>query len=364
RLRSSLLLAILPFMARAGGGESALSWRLQEISLSKDVRLEVDEGARHDTLHLPNGEKISLETRLQGGPDAAAFENLTADQKQIIQRTRRDLMLSVSRMALERRLSSLSLVKDDKAVHLAPTDASVAAADLIRLNPLEEAIGIGPDGEIKKDGRFKSFLKMMNEAILLSTYRAARQHWENRRSLKGLTNEFGIQITLKAEFQFGMGPYNITKNLPVVLGLGYRRDTREVMIRVGRRVEKMDGGSAISAGVKVELRKYSRIGSSKGSVNVQGVTWYPPSIPMVSLVGDAAPNYRSMGLVFGLNAADLIPGLYFVNTVNAFTDHEIFVKSVRVPALPSWILRASETLKKMVKPTPVRPPVCGAVFAG
>ncbi|MBX3041935.1 MAG: hypothetical protein KF789_14610, partial [Bdellovibrionaceae bacterium] len=101
-----------------------------------------------------------------------------------------------------------------------------------------------------------------------------------------------------------------------------------------------------------------------GAVNVQGVTWYPPSVPMVSFVADAAPNYRSAGLVFGLNAADLIPGLYFVNTVNGFTDREIFVKSVRLPALPGWVIKASEALKKMVKPTPVLPAACGAVFAG
>lgn len=355
---------VFPLMTQAGGGESALSWHLQDVSLSKDVRIEAGEGLRPDTLYLPGGEKVVLEKELSNGIDAAAYEKLTTEQKQIIQRTRRDLMLGVSRMVLEQRLSSVSLIKDDKAVHLVPTEASVASADLVRLNPIEDAVGVGPNGRIQQDGRLKSFLKMLNEAILLSTYRAARHHWDNRQSLRGLTNEFGLQITLKAEFQFGMGPYNITKNLPMVLGLGYKRDTREIMIRVGRRVEKMDGGSAISAGVKVELRKYSRISSSKGSVNVQGVTWYPPSVPMVSFVGDAGPNYRSAGLVFGLNAADLIPGLYFVNTVNTFTDHEIFVKSVRLPALPNWAIKASETLKKWAKPTPVVPLSCGSVFAG
>ncbi|MBX3041497.1 MAG: hypothetical protein KF789_12390, partial [Bdellovibrionaceae bacterium] len=224
RWLSSLMVILLPLFSLANGQESALSWQLQEVSLSKDIRIESGEGSRQDTLFLPNGEKITLENRLKDGPDAAAYEKLSVEQKAIIQQTRRDLMLGVSRMVLEHRLSSISLIKDNKAVHLVPNEASVAAADLVRLNPIEDAVGVGTNGQVQKDGRLKSFLKMLNEAILLSTYRAARHHWENRQSLRGLTNEFGIQITLKAEFQFGLGAYNITKNLPLVLGIGYKRD--------------------------------------------------------------------------------------------------------------------------------------------
>lgn len=342
----------------------AIQWSSQEILLDQGVQILPATAESSDILILSPSMRIDLETQILGDPNWAFYQSLSAAQKADFDQARRDMVLAAARLAASGRLESLSLVRDDQALVLAPDEESLKEKKLAPLRPMETVLGLSDKSQVKERASgLRSLLKTLNEAILVSTYRAAKEYFQNGKTLKGLTNEFGLQVTLKAEFQFGLGRINITKNLPIVISLGYRKDTREVLLGLGRRSEVMSGGSAFSAGVKVELRKYSRISSTRGTAQVEGVSWYPPALPMLSLVGDHGANYRSAGIVFGLNVADLIPGLYFVNTVNEFEDREIFVGSIRVPAISSWIHHGKRALNRLWR-APVSVPIsCSQIFA-
>lgn len=353
------LFPILSWGAGPGLEQSGLDWRTEIVSLSNEVKIQIDGETGVETLLLPDGQKVDLDTKATASSDAAAFDQLSAKEKEDLHESRRSMMVAIARMVWAKKFSSVAIVQDERAAYLAPTAESIEKSGLEVSTPLENALGVGE----KRDGRLKNFLKMLNEAILLSTFRAGKDHWENRKEMKGLANEFGVQITLKGEFQFGLGSINITRNLPIVLGLGYRRDTREVMIRVGRRQESMSGGTAFSAGVKVELRKYQRVHPTVEGIQIEGASWYPPSLPMVSLVGDAGAHYRSVGVVFGVNAADLVPGLYFVNTVNGFKDRDLYTKSIAIDKMPAWVQKAADLLtRSRGGARPMAPVLCSGLY--
>jgi hypothetical protein len=369
-MRLSWILSLLISLPVAVGAQSAvngdLAWSSQDVALSTDVRIEADpSNAAREFLHLPDGERVVLENALDPKSKAAAIHQTLSDTERTeLRRIRQDLVVAIARMAIAKRLTSVSIVSGEKARHLAPNEDSLQQKNLTPLNLMADVLSVGGEEPAKQVGKLKTFLKFVNEAILLSTYQAGKDFVANRGELKGRTNEFGLQITLKAEFQFGMGKINITKNFPFVLSLGYKRDTRQILIRVGRRSESMTGGTAFSAGLKVEVRKYSMISTSAEPqrLTVEGVSWYPPSIPMMSLVADTSHTYRSMGMVFGVNLADLIPGMYFVNTVNGFSEKDIFLGSIRLPSMPAWIGKTATELNRWTKrSSPVLS--CEAVFA-
>lgn len=351
RLWILFVVALVPLFVAAGpDATSQLNWQVQGVSLPENVRIDVDEATGIETLRLPGGQNVVLEAPAGAAEDVAAFEKLSTEDQETLGSTRRDLMVAVSRLALAGKLSGLSLVQGTQAAHIAPSAESLEEAGLAEIHPIESAAGIAANGTVAKDGRLKKILKGLNEAIFLSTLRAARHHWDARKSMKGFANEFGLQIMLKGELQLGLGKISFTRNFPLLIYLGYRRDTREVMIRVARRTEKMGDGVSISAGLKAEIRHYRKITSSGTSLEIEGVSWYPPAPPMFSMVADSSPTYRSMGLMFGINAADLIPGSYLVNTVNEYRDREIYVKAFTLPELPAWMDRLSATLAGLVKP--------------
>lgn len=356
------LVSVMAF-GSSEASRSEIKWISEKVQLNSEIRVEADVKPGVDRLYLPQGDSLEVPSRQSAHPDVKEFDKLGAADQKALHQTRRDILLAATRMLFAKRLSSVSVVDGERAVHLVPEAKSVEAAQLQALHPIEDSLGVDPSEP--KAGKVKQFLRFLNEAILLSTYEAAKSNWANRHALRGLTNEFGLQITLKAEFQLGIGRYNVLKNLPLMLSFGYRRDTREVMIRGGTRQEVMSGGTAISAGVKIEIRHYRRIsGGDKGALQVEGISWYPPALPMISAVADSSPTYRSSGLVFGLNLADLIPGLYFVNTVNQFSDKEVFVRALRLPSLRAWIQQSRSRLQQWRAPAILAPVACRAVFAG
>ena len=103
----------------------------------------------------------------------------------------------------------------------------------------------------------------------------------------------------------------------MVISIGYSKAIGRIVFRKGYRKESMGEGMAMSVGVKVEVRFYRR---HEGAVRIEGSSWYPPFIPIMSLVADSSPGYSSEGIAFGFNVADVIPGTYLMNTVNRFVE--------------------------------------------
>jgi hypothetical protein len=120
-----------------------------------------------------------------------------------------------------------------------------------------------------------------------------------------------------------------------------------MIIRLARRTEEMDSGSAFSAGPKVEVRGWvKKHVQATESGAVAGKTWYPPSLPIVGLVADTTAGYSEVGVVFGLNVSDFIPGSTFINTVNNFTETEKTFRFMKEPPLTLIATKIREAREK------------------
>ncbi len=213
-----------------------------------------------------------------------------------------------------------------------------------------------------KTSRTFKVLRYLHTAIVQSTIEAARQFYTTTKGM-GRIQEFGFQIAFRSEIQIGAGKVNITKNYPVLLSIGYNRERRALSFRRSIRSEKMAGGVAMNVAGKVEFRLYAlnartveataeRIANNKlnrsggkPEVGFKGQVWYPPSIPILSPVFDAAPGYASVGFSIGANLADFVPGTYLLNTVSEFEDRQR-VYTAEIPDAPKWFKDFSERLNE------------------
>ncbi len=353
-----VLILLFPILAN---GQPPVRWENKSIQLPSDVRIESVASSNKDTLILSEAQRVQIDKFPTNSEDYTSYRNLSDENKTSIQRIRRDVVLALAKLSLKGKLNSLSIVQGNKAVHVEPNQKSLDDADLTLVDPIDNALGLDSTNLVtyrSKNSKLKSFLKMLNEAVLLSTFKSIKHHSESRTYMKKHSNEVGISIVFKAEFQFGIGDFNITKNLPININIGYKRDTREVIVSVGQRVERMNAGTAFSAGVKLELKKYSSINSPEDTIADVGTAWYPPSIPVLSMVGDSSPRTHATGVVFGLNVADLVPGLYFLNTVNAYSDRKLYVKHIKLPDVKGWFGKMMNSLRSIGTSSPEAALVC------
>lgn len=348
RLLKFFLVLIFPIVSY---GESGLDWQIEEVKLPTNVKIEESPNSDKDVLWLSPEDRVYIDKHPTNATDFTSYRNLSLADKTAFQKARRSIVLALTKLSLKNRLRSVSIVKGNKAAQVTPTLRSLELSNLVLVDPIAGALDLNDPNVTtyrNKTSKLKAFLRMMNEAVILSTFKSIKQHSENRTYIRKYSNEVGIQIVFKAEFQFGMGDVNITKNLPITLNIGYRKDTGEVLISVEQRSERMDAGTAFSAGLKVELKKYSKVNVPEDiadNFSNVGTTWYPPSIPMLSFVGDSSPVRNAAGIVFGINLADLIPGLYFINTSNNYSDRKIYSKSIKIPNVKGWISKLVTSIK-------------------
>lgn len=361
RLLKIFLVLFFPILSY---GESGLNLQTENIQLPADVKIEQSTSADKDVLWLSPEDRVYLNNQPNDSTNFTSYRNLNPEDKTAFQKARRSIVLALTKLSLKNRLRSVSVVKGNKAAQVTPTQSSLESSNLVLVDPIASALDLNDQNVItyrNKTSKLKAFLRMMNEAVILSTFKSIQQHSENRKYVRKYSNEVGIQIVFKAEFQFGVGDINITKNLPITFNIGYRRDTGEVLISVEQRSERMDAGTAFSAGVKFELKKYSKVNVPEdlaASISNVGTTWYPPSIPMLSFVGDSSPTRNAAGIVFGINLADLIPGLYFINTSNNYFDRKVYSKSIKIPNVKGWVSKLMASMKSFNISSPGSALVC------
>ncbi len=199
--------------------------------------------------------------------------------------------------------------------------------------------------------RFLKVITFLGDAVWESTIRA---YWTYQisKSRNKRSNEIGLQVVFRAEVQFGMGNINFMKTLPFVLGIGYNRETREVVFRRGIRKETMSGGTAWSLSLKMEIKWYRLItdiveagdARGRGFGAYKGESWYPPAPPILAGVADSGRGYSSAGISIGLNLADLVPGS-ILNTVNAFEETQRVAYSAPLPDAGEWMKRLHQQVE-------------------
>lgn len=207
--------------------------------------------------------------------------------------------------------------------------------------------------------RLQKFLMFMKEALYTSFVASLKNHRSATANMKQRTTESGYQIAFRGEIQIGIGSLNFVKNFPLMLSIGYNRETRSVVFRRGIRTETMSGGTALMLGGRVEFRRYRMNAvhafdgdSRKDYAKIRGSSWYPPSIPMISPVADSAHGYHSEGLGFGFNLPSLFaPSTLIVdaafaamNTVNAFEETQR-IYAIEVPEPGEWMKRLQKKME-------------------
>ncbi|MDX9730442.1 MAG: hypothetical protein RBT63_01610 [Bdellovibrionales bacterium] len=297
-----------------------------------DVALKFEDGKPVYTVRLPHGERIVIEKQIPMVSDSS-LRLSQADLAMVAEDTR-VMLESTLRLLWAGKLDGMSVVSGREAQSIEIDPAWLSQNGL-------RQVAIGTPLRSKLVGAFQ----FVRDAIYTSAIEAYQYHRQVTREMRSHVKEYGIQIAFRLDVQIGMGNLNITKNLPVVLSFGYNREKRQLVFRSGFRQEKMSKGTAISVGVRMELRRYKLSVdepdmpryTSRGSI--QGQSWYTPSIPILSPVADSGRGFQSEGLAIGVNLADLVPGSYLLNTVNAFTESQ----KVYTAELP----RASEFLERL-----------------
>lgn len=319
---------------RSAAADPETYWKTDVIKLGQQVVVETQVTPSNilTTIVLSDGRRLELDPVSQPTPSQLMG---ATDEKDVRADSARILDTSIE-LALDGRLAENSVVEGNRVATVGLDREWATARGLSEVSPGSSQI---PGAEILNPRasrpvleKFKSFFSFLNKAVILSTRDAYKEYRAMRQIQKGKTAEWGIQIVFKPEVQVGMGSINITRNLPLVISIGYNRTLGRVVFRKGYRKEGMGEGLAMSIGAKVEFRFYRR---HEGAVRIEGSSWYPPSIPMLSLVADSSPGYSSLGIAFGINIADLIPGTYLVNTVNRFVEFDsIHTIALKLP--PNW----------------------------
>lgn len=239
------------------------------------------------------------------------------------------------------------LIDDDKVIKIKKSEVSSEFKSDI-LESFREGISAKPVlGEsalaVKKRKtlreRSAAIIGFLNENILKSTYRAGKSFVHDSKGTKGF-REFGLSMVFRGELQIGAGKTNIMKTVARGIDIGYDIKSKELVIRMVKRHEKMDGGTAMALGPKMELRAYrANLDVQEhlsGEGHVHGKTWYPPAPPLVTFATESFPGYHSVGTALAFNVFDVVVPTYLFNTVNEF-DADYRVK--RISLSPSRYMR-------------------------
>lgn len=343
--------------AALGAVPTGPQWKVSEVRTLPSISVQLGREVVNPTyrMKLSDGTTIVLPTHVPvslKGLSRLDATNAAEDTRYILEK--------VAQVLVMRGAYAEGLVQNDRA-WVAGLDPSWKAKNhLETFDPVAEAMEEKPLGAERSDvvgidsanaepsgksahARVTKIFQFVRDAIYTSTVEAYRVHRATRNDLQSRVQEWGIQIAFRGEIQIGIGNLNVTRNFPLLLSIGFNREKRTIVFRRGIRTEKMAGGTALSVGGKFELRFYRLVADTAkaadpraGYAGVRGQSWYPPSIPVLSPVMDSAPGYQSVGIAFGLNVSDFLPGMYLLNTVTSFQEEQR-VYSAAIPEPADWL---------------------------
>lgn len=274
-------------------------------------------------------------------PIRAAYDDtvLNAPVVEVLKPTARERLQAARESATAMGHESLRLAREGLR-------ATKAGAQLIARAPFSQDSRV----ELRETSttRFLAVISFIKDAVWESTIRAYWTHQiikVRNQKTRGNAIENGMQFVLRGEIQFGAGKHAIMKTLPLVLSIGYNKEKRTIAIRRGIRKEAMDGGSAFSLALKLEVKWYRLTADvvdsgdpREGWGSYRGESWMPPAPPIVSLVSDSGRGFQSWGLSFAFNGADVIPGSWLMNTVNSFEETQrVKYYSAPLPDPAQWM---------------------------
>ncbi len=314
------------------------------------------------TMVLPSGEVLPLKIKpvsLRGFSKEEVADAIE-DTRTIIEATAR-LVYNGSNFAS-------AVVTRDHAYAVTPDTNWMVRKQLVNFDPiraawddkaleapikeiLEAEHGTAPV-KLNAKQRFTAVINFLADSVWESTIQAYWMH-QISKSLNRRAKEFGLQIVLRGEIQFGMGKFSVMKTLPIVLSIGFNRETRTVVFRRGIRKETMTGGTAWSLSLKMEVKRYRLMAEvidsgdpRPGYGSYKGQSWYPPAPPFLSGVAESGRGFQSEGFSFGVNFADIIPGAYLMNTVNSFVETQRVAYSAPLPRPSEWMRRFHEQINE------------------
>ena len=284
------------------------------------IRSSIVNGENVDIVKVSNLPEFSVRAEL-------ADESLSQADKEKLSEVRRDILdKTVTGLVLG--TSELPMLVGDNTVIKASVAGEKDQADIF--SSFREGVSIKKvEGESEQASKKRKTLReraaaivgFLNENILRSTYRAGKDFVHDSKQTKGF-REFGISLVFRGELQIGAGKTNFMKTVARGLDIGYDIKSRELVIRTIKRKEKMDGGTALALGPKMELRAYrANLDVQEhlsGEGHVHGKTWYPPAPPLVTFASESYPGYHSFGTALAFNVFDVVIPTFLFNTVNEF----------------------------------------------
>lgn len=286
------------------------------------IRPSIVNGHNVDIVKVGNLPEFSIRAELpEESLSQANKEKLSEIRRDILDKTVTGLVLGASELPM--------LIDDDKVVKASNVKIATKVQsdffDTFRAGITAKKVDGESEVEAKKRKTFRektaAVIAFLNENILQSTYRAGKSFVSDSKATKGF-REFGLSVVIRGEFQVGAGKVNVMRTLARGLDIGYDIKSKELVIRTVKRHEKMDGGTAMALGPKMELRAYrANLDVQEhlsGEGHVHGKTWYPPAPPLVTFASESYPGYHSIGTAFALNVFDVVVPTYLFNTVNEF----------------------------------------------
>ncbi len=340
-----LILAAFAAITLSAGSLEANANATQTIQISEikkpdlvEIRPSIIDGLNVDIIKIGNLPEFAVRAELADTSFTQADkEKLSRIRRDILDKTVTGLVLGASELPM--------LIDDDKVIKaknvIAATEVQVDLFDSLRAGiQIKRAEGetalITKKRKTLREGAAAA-VGFLNENILASTYRAGKGFVSDSKGTKGF-REFGISLVFRGELQIGAGKTNIMKTIARGLDIGYDIKSKELVIRTTKRHEKMDGGTAMALGPKMELRAYrANLDVQEhlsGEGHVHGKTWYPPAPPLLTFASESFPGYHSVGTALAFNVFDVVVPTYLFNTVNEFdADYQVRRISLRPSSL-------------------------------
>lgn len=166
-------------------------------------------------------------------------------------------------------------------------------------------------------GKFLKAIYANSIGAYVDTLRLARLEYQMGKKEKVV--ERGVSVAVRGEFQIGVGKMSVTASLPFVFQLGYNSETRRLTFASYFRKERVGAGGALNVGGSIATKYFERTSAltSESMRSMSGITWNPPSTPIVAAAVDIARGYRAIGFVVGINPFDLL-GASVLNSVSDF----------------------------------------------
>lgn len=339
--------------------DASAGFEIKPMKISQDIKVRVSR-ASPDTELVLLPEQIITEVPAGLTPEQIAKDGLTAKEVAEFREIKRDILESTLRATLSPDFNGTGGTNGSDAYALVPKGGSVSVS-YQAYNPITQTLtapDVNGQAPTKKKliSRLVGFVKAMNEAIILSTYREFKNYRKAIKTNGKKMDEVGLSVNLKVELQIGIGGLSYAKTGALVLDLGYNRRDHAIMFRTGWRKEGLSGGMAFPA-VKFEMRSYQLNSQAVADPKAKGHAWYPPAVPLVSLVLDSSDRYMAQGIVLSVNAGDLIPGGSFMNSVNEFEEIEQRRVLFKIPD------RIFDFYNRAIKKLLGRPTSCAGVFS-